>query len=297
MRLALLVVGAAGFALAAGPQPVPLWPKGAPGETGSIDEEHDATKPTDSVVAGRRIIRLTNVSVPTLTVFKPLRGNATGTAVVVFPGGGYNILAYDLEGTEVCQWLNSIGVTAVLVKYRVPRREGKPLHAGPLQDAQRSVAIVRSRAAEWGIDPKRVGVLGFSAGGHLSAVVSNNFEARAYPPMDAADTISCRPDFTVLVYPAYLNDEKQADHVAPELNVTAKTPPTFIVQTEDDNSFVPGTLVYYRALRNAKVSAELHLYAAGGHGYGLRSGPNAVTSWPRRAEEWMRGLGVLPPPK
>ncbi|MEO8662739.1 MAG: alpha/beta hydrolase, partial [Bryobacteraceae bacterium] len=163
---------------AAGPQAVPLWPGVAPGDTAKLGEEHDATKPTDDNVAGRRLIRLTNVSVPTLTVYPAPKATATGAAVIVFPGGGYQILALDLEGSEVCQWLNSIGVTAVLVKYRVPRRQGLPYYTAPLQDAQRAVGLTRSHAAEWGIDPRRIGVLGFSAGGHLAAAVSNNYSAR-----------------------------------------------------------------------------------------------------------------------
>jgi len=293
MRLLLLIVLASGAVRAAAPPSLPLWPNGVPGEAGSVGEEHDATKPSDAVVAGRRLIRLTDVSAPSMTVYRALGARHTGAAVVVFPGGGYNILAYDLEGTEVCEWLNSIGVTAVLVKYRVPRRKGKPLYAAPLQDAQRALGLVRSHAAAWGINPHRIGVLGFSAGGHLSAAVSNNFAARTYPAVDGSDGVDCRPDFTVMVYPAYLNDETQPDHVAPELHVTATTPPTFIVQTEDDKSFVPGTLIYYRELLTAKVPAELHLYTAGGHGYGLRPSPNPVSGWPKLVEQWLRGLGVL----
>lgn len=295
MKLLVFILMAGGALWAAGPPYLPLWPHGAPGETGPPGEEHDATRPSDGEVAGRRLIRLTNVSAPSITVYSAPRHLRTGTAVVVFPGGGYNILAYDLEGTEVCQWLNTIGVTAVLVKYRVPRREGKPPYAAPLQDAQRAIGLVRSHAAEWGILPHRIGVLGFSAGGHLSAAVSNNFTTRTYPVVDSADSADCRPDFTVLVYPAYLNDEKQPGQVAPELHVTAHTPPAFIVQTEDDKSFVPGTLVYYHALLDAKVPAEMHLYAAGGHGYGLRPSPNPVSGWPKLAEQWMRGLGLLGP--
>lgn len=291
----LLLLAAAGLALAAGDrEPVPLWPGTPPGDKpGGVGEEQDATKPSDGLVGGRRLIRLGNVSTPALTVYKPPKEKDTGAAVVVFPGGGYRILAYDLEGSEVCEWLNSIGVTGVLVKYRVPRREGRPMWEAPLQDAQRSVSLVRAHAKEWGIDPQKIGVLGFSAGGHLSAVVSNRFAERTYPPIDETDRVDCRPDFTVLVYPAYLNGEKPTESVSPELPVSGRTPPTFIVQTEDDNRFIAGTLIYYRALQAAKVPAELHVFPSGGHGYGLRPGPNAVTHWPELAAAWMRGLGFL----
>jgi acetyl esterase/lipase len=294
MKFVLLIGFIAMVMQAAGPQAVPLWPAAVPGDTAKLGEEHDATKPTDDNVAGRRLIRLTNVSVPTLTVYPAPKATATGAAVVVFPGGGYQILALDLEGTEVCQWLNSIGVTAVLVKYRVPRRAGLPYHAAPLQDAQRAVSLTRSHAAEWGIDPKRIGVLGFSAGGHLAAAVSNNFSARTYPAVDAADQVNSRPDFTILVYPAYLNGEKTTESVAPEVAVTSRTPKTFIVQAEDDKSFIRGTLIYYRTLLEAGVSAEIHVYPLGGHGYGLRPGQNEVTNWPKRAQVWMRSQGIIP---
>ena len=190
--------------------------------------------------------------------------------MLVFPGGGYNILALDLEGTEICEWLNTLGVTAVLVKYRVPARAGQPRYAAPLQDAQRAIGMVRQRAGELGLDVKRIGVLGFSAGGHLAAAASTNFGSRTYDAVDAADTVSCRPDFTVLIYPAYLTVKEQGDKVAPELKVTGDTPPTFLVQTEDDGVRVETSLFYYAALRNAKVPAEMHLYPTGGHGYGLR---------------------------
>lgn len=288
-----LLFAVAGLALAADRKPIPLWPNGAPGDKPGLGEEHDATKPTDNDVSGRRLIRLTSVSVPTLTVFRPLQAKDTGTAVLVFPGGGYHILAYDLEGSEVCQWLNSIGVTAILVKYRVPRREGRPMWAAPLQDAQRAMGLVRMHAHEWGIQPNRIGVMGFSAGGHLSAAISNNFSERTYPAVDEADKIDCRPDFTILVYPAYLNGEKPTEAVSPELPVSSRTPPTFAVQAEDDSSFIAGTLIYYRALINAKVPAELHIFPKGGHGYGLRPSPNAVSHWPELAGAWLRNQGLL----
>jgi len=294
LALALITAGGSTRAAAAKQRPsMALWPKDAPGEQGNIGEEHDITKDKDGLVEGKRVIRLGNVSQPTLTVYRPRRAKDTGAAVVVCPGGGYSILAMDLEGTEVCDWLNSIGVTAVLLKYRVPERKGMERYTAPLQDAQRALSLVRSRADEWGIDPKRIGIMGFSAGGHLSAAASTRFDQRAYEPMDAADQLSCRPDFTLLIYPAYLTVKEQGDKIAPELTISANTPPTLLVQTEDDGVRVENSLYYYLALKQAHVAAEMHLYAAGGHGYGLRHGSKAVTDWPRRAEEWMRGLGVI----
>lgn len=252
------------------------------------------TKPKDRAVAGKAVVRLGNVSSPTMTIYSPPAGKANGAAVVVMPGGGYSILAIDLEGTEICEWFNSIGVTAVLLKYRVPKRVGLEKHVAPLQDAQRAVGLVRSRAAELGIDPKRIGVLGFSAGGHLAAVVSNQHDARTYPVVDDADKGSCRPDFTVLIYPAYLTVKEKNDAVAPELPVSeTNTPPTFIAQTEDDSVRVETGLFYYLALKNAKVPAEMHLYPKGGHGYGLRRTENDVTSWPDRVSDWMKASGYL----
>lgn len=251
------------------------------------------TTDKDGLVVGKRLIRLGNVSTPTITLYRPPQAKDTGAAVVVFPGGGYRILAMDLEGTEVCSWLNSIGVTGVLLKYRVPAREGGERYAAPLQDAQRAVGLVRSRAAEWHLDPKRIGVMGFSAGGHLAAAISNNYERRTYPEVDEADRASCRPDFALLIYPAYLTVKDQGDRLSPELGITANTPPSFLVQAEDDTVRVENSLFYYLALKNSKVPAEMHLFAQGGHGYGLRRTERSVTAWPQRAEEWLQSLGVL----
>jgi acetyl esterase/lipase len=277
-------------------EPMPLWPNGAPGEKGDIGQERDMTKPSDGFTGGKTVVRIGNVSVPTITVFAPAQDKDTGAAVVVCPGGGYRILAMDLEGTEVCQWLNSAGVTAVLLKYRVPERKGLERYAAPLQDAQRALGLVRYRAAQLHIDPRRIGILGFSAGGHLSAVASTRFDKRTYEPVDEADQASCRPDFTILIYPAYLARQTGltlGPDLAPELTVTSNTPPTFLVQTEDDGVHVENCLFYYLALKQAKVPAEMHLFADGGHGYGLRESDKAVISWPKRAEEWMRGRGIL----
>ncbi len=281
-----------GFAAESRPE-IPLWPTTAPGEKGDIGEERDTSKPTDKAVGGRPLIRLGNVSQPTLTIFAPPKDKATGAAVIVCPGGGYNILALDLEGSEVCEWLNSIGVTGVLLKYRVPKRAGLEKHTAALQDAQRAIGLVRSQAKELGLDPQRIGILGFSAGGHLAATASNNYEKRTYARIDAADEVSSRPDFTLLIYPAYLTLKDDGDKLAPEVPVTAQTPPTFIVMTQDDGIRVETAMFYSLALKNAKVPCELHVYPSGGHGYGLRPSEHAVTTWPLRAAEWLGKLGVL----
>ncbi len=273
--------------------PIPLWPGTPPGDKAILGPEHDATTGKDRMVAGRRVARITDVSSPTLTVYPAPKASARAPAVLVFPGGAYHILAIDLEGTEVCEWLNSTGIACVLVKYRVPAREGRPPYAAPLQDAQRALGMVRTRAKEWGIDPARIGVLGFSAGAHLAAAISNNFEKRTYDRVDAADDASCRPDFAVLIYPGGLMRD---DKLGGQFAVVAGAPPTFIVQTEDDPVRVENSLTYYAALKAAKVPVEMHLYPAGGHGYGLRPSPLTVTTWPARAMDWMRSLGVLGSP-
>ena len=211
---------------ASGRETITLWPGVAPGEKGGIGEEKDMSRPDPKEPPERYIIRLGNVSKPTLTVFRPPKAKDTGAAVLVCPGGGYQILAMNLEGSEVCTWLNSLGVSAFLLKYRVPGRAGLEKHTAAFQDSQRALGLIRHRAKEWGIDPKRVGILGFSAGGHLSATTSTNFETRAYPAVDEADRESCRPDFTILIYPAYLTPGDDLTRLAPEIKVTANTPPT-----------------------------------------------------------------------
>ncbi len=273
---------------------VPLWPGQVPGEKASLPPEVDTTKPTEDMVAGKRVIRLGNVSTPTITVYSPDPAKNTGAAVLVCPGGGYFILAMDLEGTEVCEWLNSIGVTGVLLKYRVPGREGLPKYGPPLQDAQRALGLVRSRAKELGIDPQRIGVLGFSAGGHLAAMLSNHFEARTYPIVDTADEVSCRPDFAVLIYPGGLTKDGRPTELSPEFQIKGGvTPPSFLAMAGDDPIGVENPVAYYLALKRANIPAELHLYPKGGHGYGLRRTKDTVTTWPDRATDWMRASGWL----
>ena len=272
---------------------LPIWPGVASGAKAKPLPETNTTTAKDALVAGRPVIRLGNVSVPTITIYEPKKGN-TGAAVVVFPGGGYQILAIDLEGTEVCKWLNSIGVNCILLKYRVPDSGPYPRSAAALQDAQRAIGLVRLHATEWGIDPNRVGVLGFSAGGHLAAALGNHFEQRLYGLVDAADNLSCRPNFSVLVYPAYLALAEQNFTLNPEVLPITQTQPTFIVQTEDDPVHVENAVVYFLALKNSKVAAELHVYAQGGHGYGLRRTALPVTAWPQALETWLHTIKVLP---
>ncbi|SEG18748.1 alpha/beta hydrolase [Parabacteroides chinchillae] len=268
--------------------PVLLFPKGAPGETIKLIEKADKD---GGKVGGETVLRITNVSEPTITVYPAPDEVATGAAMVVCPGGGYNILAYDLEGDEVCEWLNNIGVTAVLLKYRVPRRAERAKHEAPLEDIQRAMSYVRSHAEDMNIDPQRIGVMGFSAGAHLAAMLSNNYNERTYQPIDAVDKISCRPDFCLLVYPAYLDGGNF--QLAQELKVSSETPPTMIVQAEDDKSYINSSLFYYYALKEAGVPARMHLYSNGGHGFGLRDTGASVNEWPDRAEDWFHEINII----
>jgi acetyl esterase/lipase len=268
---------------------IPLWPEGAPNAQPNLGPEHNSTTPKDGRPGGRDVTRLTDVTSPTMTFYPAPTDKNSGAAVVVFPGGGYRILAYDLEGTEVCDWLTGIGVNCLLIKYRVPEAAGVPRYQAPLEDAKQAMNIAHSRAAEWKIDPNRIGVLGFSAGGHLCATL---LQARPCASVGAADThcseFADGPSFAILVYPAYLSIEDKGQEISPEVQPAAGTPPLFIVQAEDDHTYVPGTLLYYRALQAAKIPAELHIYETGGHGYGLRPTDAPVTRWPQLAEAWMR---------
>ncbi len=276
---------------------VSLWPNGVPGASAAATNgpaEVDTTTPKDNLIAGKPLIRLGNVSNPTITLYKPAKANGAAPAMVVFPGGGYRILAIDLEGTEVCDWLNEAGLACVLLKYRVPDSGPYPKSPAALQDAQRAIGMVRQHAEEWGVDPKRVGVLGFSAGGHLAAAVSTHFGTRLYDRVDAADDLSCRPDFAVVIYPGYLALQEQNMATNPEIKPTAETPPTIIVQAEDDPVHVENATNYFLQLKNAKVPAELHVYAEGGHGYGLRRTSQPVTAWPLLVEKWLQTIKVMP---
>jgi len=272
---------------------IAVWPGAVPGAPANPPAEVDTTSAKDNLIAGKPLVRLGNVSAPTLTLYTP-KGTNTGAAIVVFPGGGYNILAIDLEGTEVYDWLNSAGITCVLLKYRVPNTGPYPKSPAALQDAQRSLGLVRLHAAEWHIDANRIGVLGFSAGAHLAAALSTHYDQRLYDPIDDADKLSCRPDFAVIVYPGYLALAEKNFAPNADINPTADTPPSFIVQAEDDPVHVENATVYFLALKNAKVPAELHIYAQGGHGYGLRRTALPVTNWPDGVETWLRTIHMLP---
>lgn len=274
--------------IAAQSKPVVLFPGGAPGETQAVAEKADTA---GASVGGSSVYRIHSVGTPEITVYQAPDEVASGAAVIVCPGGGYNLLAYDLEGTEICRWLNEMGVTAVLLKYRVPRREGRAKYEAPLQDLQRAISYVRAHASSLDIDPGRIGVIGFSAGAHLAVMASNGSGQRTYPAVDAADRVSCRPDFCLLVYPAYLSGGRF--ELAPEIKVSPQTPPTLLIQAEDDKSFIDGSLFYYYALKEAGVPAEMHLYADGGHGYGLRDTQKAVNEWPYRAEDWLNRIGII----
>jgi acetyl esterase/lipase len=252
-----------------------------------------------SLADGSPWVAVERVSRPTMTVYSP-KGTNTGVAVVVFPGGGYNELAIDLEGTEICDWLTSKGITAVLLKYRVPtpKREAFGTSRMALEDAQRTLALVRFHAAEWQINPHKIGVIGFSAGGHLVAATSTHFDRRSYPAADAADQASCRPDFAIACYPGHLWDDGEDGKdfkLNPNVLVTSNTPPTFLLQAEDDHvDNVNQALVYYIGLKNAGVPVEMHLYAEGGHAFGLRRTKFPITEWPQLVEKWLGTIGRIP---
>src|ERR1700721_2104149 len=280
---------------------VPIWPGAVPDAQPVAGPEDDTTTVTDSQVAGRPWVLVAHVSRPTMTVYSPI-GKNTGAAVVVFPGGGYRILAIDLEGSEVCDWLTSKGITCVLLKYRVPGENlfpssgAYPKSPVALEDAQRTVGLVRFHAAEWGIDPHKIGVLGFSAGGHLVAAISTNFKRHLYKAVDAADRESCRPDFGVALYPGHMLENTTKDfQLNPYVPVTKETPPMFLLQAEDDPvDTVKNSLVYYYALKKAGVLVEMHLYAQGGHGFGLRRTTMPITEWPPLVEKWLESIGITP---
>lgn len=266
---------------------IKLWPGTPPGPARDVGEEHDSSTDKSNKVAGRRLIRLANVSIPEAHVFLPPKDNRTGAAVVICPGGGYNILALDLEGTEVAEWLNSIGVAAIVVKYRVPTARVDPKWLQPVQDAQRSISITRNRAKEWGINPKRIAALGFSAGGD-TATRTAMATKRHYDQVDDADKQSCSADAGILIYPAYLTN-KEKTGLVDDLTVTKESPPCFLVHAFDDPVTPESSLFLALALKKAGVASELHMYDAGGHGYGLRYVKDKpVTTWPKACESWLQ---------
>lgn len=306
----------------AGHTQIPIWPGVVPDPQPTSGPEFMETTPKAYRDTGRTASGISNVTRPTMTVYSP-KSNNTGVAVVVFPGGGYQGLAIDLEGTEVCDWLVPRGITCVLLKYRVtdvgPYPKSGPYPESPmaLEDAQRTVGLVRFHATELHLDPRKIGVLGFSSGGHLVAAISTHFAGRIYSPVDAADKVSCRPDFAIPIYPGHLSlaaaewDTRQGktkyvipasvlstckDHelcLNPQVPVTSETPPTFLIQNEDDHvDNVDDALAYYIALKKAKVPVEMHLYAQGGHAFGLRRTKLPVTAWPELVNTWLTTIGM-----
>jgi acetyl esterase/lipase len=277
---------------------LPIWP-GVPPDARRPEGSEQAGTVVDNdgherLVGGKPWVYVANVSQPTITVYPP-SGSNTGAAVVVFPGGGYNVLAIDLEGTEVCDWLTPKGITCVLLKYRVPCATSGPYRdcRAALADAQRALGLVRARAAEWHIDPAKIGVLGFSAGGHMVAAMSTHFDKRVYPYVDPADKESCRPDFAVALYPGHLAAGDQDFALNPDIQVTGRTPPTFLLQAQDDPvDPVENSLLYYAALRRAGVPAELHVFVKGGHAFGMRPTRSPITEWPRLLEAWLSSIGI-----
>jgi acetyl esterase/lipase len=272
---------------AAEPEAIKLWPGKAPGETEDIGPE-ETVEPKKGQADVKRV---TNVSEPTITIYSPPKDKNTKTAVVVAPGGGYSILAIEHEGTKVCEWMNTLGVTAVLLKYRVPKREMQmPDNLAALQDAQRAISLVRGKQRELGIDPTRIGMLGFSAGGNLTAWTCLA-EKRYYDPIDKTDAVSCEPNFALLIYPAYLVDKEGA--LKPEYKAKKDSPPMFFAHSSDDPVTCESSVALYRELKKNNVSAEMHLYATGGHGYGINKVPHPCASWPDRAGDWLKSRGLL----
>ena len=271
-----------------------LWPGTAPGEKDGVFEPEKAESGNETPA----IIRVSNVTVPSLAVYQPAPEKATGACVVIFPGGGYHILAYNHEGTEIAEWFNTFGVTAVVVKYRVPRRPDQAKHLAPLQDAQRAVRLVRQNAEAWNIDPDRIGVLGFSAGAHLTLMAATNYAEKVYEPVDDADALSARPNFAAPIYLAYARGE-QADMRKVDLplddniTITPQTPPMFLSVTDDDPVGSMGSVMVYAKMVENKVPCELHVFVKGGHGYGIRPGGGPAAEWNILCEKWMREMGFM----
>jgi acetyl esterase/lipase len=277
-----------------------IWPGKAPEETGGIGPERIRMSPKldrKQVEVTEQTRLITGVTNPTITLYRPPKDKETGTAMLICPGGGYWDLYWELEGEEVAAWLNSIGVTGILLKYRVPRRpdepKGEPARR-PLQDAQRAVSLVRSKASQWGIDPERIGIVGFSAGGHLAIATATSFEKRTYEPIDDVDKIGCRPDFAIPGYSGYLK-AKEKDELSPGLKVPPGTPPIFLVHGGEDVISPPeNSVLMYLALKRAGVPAELHVYANTAHDFGVRTNDHPYSTWTARCADWLRDGGLLP---
>ena len=281
---------------------VDIWPGNVPNETGDIGRESIRMSPKldrKQVEVTESTRMLTNVTRPTVSIYRPEKEKDTGTAMLICPGGGYWNLYWELEGLEVASWLNSQGITGIVLKYRVPRRpdepQGEPARR-PLQDVQRAVSLVRSKSREWGIEPDRIGIVGFSAGGHLAISAATNFEQRAYEPIDDVDNVSCRPDFAVAVYSGYLK-AKDKDELAPGLRVPAGTPPIFLAHGGEDIISSPEhSLFMYLALKRAGVPAELHIYASTTHDFGVRTSQYPYATWTESCIRWLKHQGLLHAP-
>jgi acetyl esterase/lipase len=283
------------------PLVVELWPGRPPDEVGKIGAEYVRMSPRSDrkqveVTEPTRMI--TNVTKPTITIYRPTKDTDTGAAILICPGGGYWNLYWELEGEEVATWLNSQGITGIILKYRVPRRAGEPEREParrPLQDAQRAIRLIRSKAKDLGIDPKRIGMVGFSAGGHLVISTATNFEKQTYEPVDDIDKISCRPDFVISVYPGYLK-VKDKDELSPGLHIPAGTPPVLLVHGGEDIVAPPEhSVLMYLALRKAAIPAELHVYAGATHDFGVRTNDHSCSIWTQACVNWLRQGGFLKP--
>ena len=277
---------------AAEPTELLLWPNGLPAGSKLLTAEQIAqlkAAPTDPE-------RIQFVENPSLTIFRAPADRANGCAIVICPGGGYGKLAWAKEGIEIAEWLNTIGVTAGVLKYRVPRRDPDEPHREPLQDAQRAIRMMRAHALEWKIDPKRLGVLGFSAGGHLAVMTGVHGANATYPSSDAIDRQDCQPQFLCPIYAAYLGErfnDRDAVGLGALIKITSKTPPTFMAVTADDAYRGVQAASMFIALKQANVPAELHIYSRGGHGYGIRPAERPVASWNLRLAEWLQDSGYL----
>ena len=272
---------------AAEPIQLKLWPQGAPELPGvKIEAEKEVPKKSADDVQ-----RITNVTEPMITVFKPEKPN--GAAVLVCPGGGYSILAYEHEGSQVCDFLVQHGVTGILLKYRVPKRDPKDPGREALQDAQRAMGMIRHHAAEWGIKSDRIGILGFSAGGHLTVMTSLHANERTYTIDPALDVEDATPNFAVPVYPAYLVSKEDKFHLLPGFEVTANSPPMCFVHADDDGWPSSASALLYLEYKKLGIPSELHIYAKGGHGFGMRKSGGPVNDWPNRVIEWMSSMGYL----
>lgn len=284
----LIIATGLDTAMSATKPEIKLWPDGLPKGSVRFSDQKAAAARNKTTEE-----RIAFVDDPSLTLYRAPKAKANGAALVICPGGAYNILAWPKEGLEVAEFFNQHGVTCAVLKYRVPRRSPDTPHAEPLQDAQRAIRLLRHNAKEWDIDPKRVGILGFSAGGHLATMAGLWPKVNTYARVDAADDLSARPDFLCPIYPAYYADERKPEPLKPEMKVSKDTPPVFISVTSDDKLRGYNSAQFYLELKKMGISAELHVFHTGGHGYGIRPSENPVSSWHMRCAEWMGAMGLL----